>query len=99
MATNYGGDLSLVMPGFHQGVYLVSLSASKLPIVHCVLLLTWRLEKHAYAIAACSQPPISKVALQVESTICHCFRSGPGDWPTWFLSDNDPNDDQMRNVK
>jgi hypothetical protein len=34
-------------------------------------LLTWRLEKHAYAIAACSQPPISKVALQVESTICH----------------------------
>jgi hypothetical protein len=27
--------------------------------------------KHAYATAACLQPPISKVALQVESTIFH----------------------------
>src|SRR3989442_14629212 len=30
--------VGLVMSGFHQGVYLVSLFTSKLRIVHCVLL-------------------------------------------------------------
>src|SRR5258705_7928744 len=71
MATDHQGDVSLVVSGFLQDVYLVSLFTSKLSIVHGVLLLTWRLEKHAHAIAACSQPLISKVALQVESTISH----------------------------
>ena len=38
VATDDGGDLRLVMCGFHQSVYLVSLFAGKLRIVHCVLL-------------------------------------------------------------
>jgi uncharacterized membrane-anchored protein len=54
MATDHPGDESLVMAGFLQNVYLVALFTGKLFIVHRVLLLTWRLEKHAYAIAACS---------------------------------------------
>jgi hypothetical protein len=33
--------------------------------------LTWRLIKHAYATAACLLTTKFKVALQVESTICH----------------------------
>jgi hypothetical protein len=38
-------------------------------------------EEHAYANAACSQPPISKVALQLESTILGKTLA-PG---LWFL--------------
>ena len=53
MATDHRGDESLIMAGSLQNVYLVSLFTGKLFIVHCVLLLTWRLEKHAHAIAAC----------------------------------------------
>jgi hypothetical protein len=42
------------MAGFLQNVYLVSLFTGKLRIVHLGASLTWWLEKHAYAIAACS---------------------------------------------
>jgi len=38
VATNDGCDLRLVMFGFHQSVYLVSLFAGKLCVAHCVLL-------------------------------------------------------------
>src|SRR5882762_7849046 len=69
MATNYHADLGLVMSGFHQRVYLVSLLPGKLCVAHLCASLTWRLEKHAYAIAACLQPLIFKVALQLESTL------------------------------
>src|SRR6266850_8295297 len=71
MATDQDGDATLVMSDFHQGVYLVSLFPGKLCVAHLCASLTWRLEKHAYAIAACLQPLIFKVALQLESTICH----------------------------
>jgi hypothetical protein len=73
MATDQRGDVSLVVAGSFQNVYLISLFTGKLLIAHGVLLLTWRLEKHAYASAACLLIAISKVALKVESTICDGF--------------------------
>src|SRR5882762_6606555 len=54
VATDHDGDLRLVMSGSLQGVYLVSLFTGKLLIVHLCASLTWRLIKHAHAIAACS---------------------------------------------
>jgi hypothetical protein len=54
MAADHRRDESLVMAGFLQNVYLVSLFTGKLRIVHLGASLTWWLEKHAYAIAACS---------------------------------------------
>ena len=54
MDTKQLRDVSLIMTGFLQNAYLVSLFTSKLFIVHRVLLLTWRLEKHPHTIAACS---------------------------------------------
>src|SRR6185503_2546073 len=48
MATEQCGNASLVVAGFLQDVYLVSLFPGKLFIVHGVLLLTWRLIKHAH---------------------------------------------------
>src|SRR5215213_11098676 len=68
MATNQQGDLRLVLAGFFQSVDLVSSFPGKLRIVHLCASLTWWLEKHAYAIAACSLTTNIKVALQVEST-------------------------------
>ena len=53
VATDQYGDLRLVMSGSLQSVYLVSLFPGKLFIVHLCASLTWRLIKHAYAIAAC----------------------------------------------
>src|SRR5712691_346866 len=38
VATEDGCNLRLIMFGFHQSVYLVSLFASKLCVAHCVLL-------------------------------------------------------------
>ena len=38
MATDDGGNLTLTMSSFHQSVYLISLFAGKLRIVHGVLL-------------------------------------------------------------
>src|SRR5450759_178606 len=38
MATDHDCDLRLVLSGFHQAVYLVSLFTGKLPIAHVVLL-------------------------------------------------------------
>src|ERR1700710_2433908 len=54
MATDQRRYMTLVVAGFLQNVYLVSLFTGELVILHGVLLLTWRLEKHAHAIAACS---------------------------------------------
>src|SRR5215208_2846233 len=71
MATNQQRDLRLVLAGFFQSVDLVSSFPGKLRIVHLCASLTWWLEKHAYAIAACSLTTNFKVALQVESTIFH----------------------------
>ena len=54
MTTKQLRDGSLIMAGFLQNAYLVSLFTGKLFIVHLCASLTWRLIKHAYAIAACS---------------------------------------------
>ena len=54
MTTEQQRDLRLVLAGLLQCVDLVSSYPGKLRIVHLCASLTWWLEKHAYAIAACS---------------------------------------------
>src|SRR5882672_9381421 len=78
MATDQDGDASLVMSGFHQSVYLVSLFAGKLCVAHLCASLTWRLEKHAYAIAACLQPLISKLHFNLNPPFVICGRAKYG---------------------
>ncbi len=54
MATDRDGDLRLVVTGFLQAVYLVSLFPGKLRIAHLCASFDLAVEEHAYAIAACS---------------------------------------------
>ena len=44
VATDDRGDLRLVLSGFQQGAYLISLVAGKLCVAHQCASLTWRLK-------------------------------------------------------
>ena len=89
MATNQQRDLRLVLAGFFQSVDLVSSFPGKLRIVHLGASLTWWLEKHAYAIAACSLTTNFKVALQVESTIWSDSQVRSRAWTSELSEQND----------